>query len=126
MIVDDQPDVAESLALVLEQWGHEVLAVRDGRTALDRLGLFKPDIVVLDLGMPAMDGLQVAGELRAKRLSARPTLIALSGFGDDDRRRSALDAGFDHYLVKPPDFGVFRKLIEDPAARGRASAPEPA
>lgn len=100
LVVDDNPDVAESLRLLLNALGHEVWSVADGPSALETVERLVPELVFLDLGLPGMDGYAVARQLRA-RSGHQPYLVALTGYGQDiDRRRSA-EAGFDRHLLKP-------------------------
>ncbi|MGZ8272712.1 MAG: PAS domain S-box protein [Burkholderiaceae bacterium] len=101
LIVDDNRDAADTLAALLDVMGQDVRVAYDGRTALKDAEEFKPTLVLLDIGMPTMDGYEVAAGLRALQLDSRPVLVALTGFGQaSDRQRSA-QAGFDLHVVKP-------------------------
>jgi two-component system, OmpR family, response regulator len=101
LVVDDHRDTADALARVLEAYGHLALPVHSGQSALAAVETFQPDVVLLDLGMPVMDGLEVARRLRARPELRDLILVAATGHGElDDRQRSLL-AGFDHHLVKP-------------------------
>ena len=101
LIVDDNVDAAESLAIVLRMKGHGVRTAHDGAQALALAATEQPDIVLLDLGMPEMDGLAVARELRARPDGTRMRIIALTGWGQDSDRERTRAAGFDEHLVKP-------------------------
>jgi CheY-like chemotaxis protein len=99
--VDDNRDSADSLATLLRLIGNDVRTAYDGRQALEAVAAYQPDLVLLDIGLPGMDGYAVARALRAGHSDSRIRLVALTGYGrDEDRRRSA-EAGFDHHLVKP-------------------------
>ncbi|MGQ0622722.1 MAG: hybrid sensor histidine kinase/response regulator [Panacagrimonas sp.] len=123
LVADDNPDSAESLAALLDIWGHEVMIARDGVEALECAAAFKPDVMVLDLGMPRRDGLDTAREVRAQPWGGEVTLIALSGWGQPADRERTRAAGFDHHLVKPVDGTRLEKLIE--AGTSRPGREEP-
>ncbi len=111
LVVDDNRDAAESLGMLLRIFGAEVAVVHDGRAALRAFDARQPVIVFLDLGMPDMDGYEVARQLRQKH-GARPiTLIALTGWGQDKDRVSTAAAGFDHHLIKPVDVATLKVLL---------------
>jgi PAS domain S-box-containing protein len=103
LVVDDNRDAAESLRELLKISGHEVKVVSDGAAALTGLDDFRADLVLLDIGLPRMDGFMVAHAIRARfaNLAARPRLFALTGHGREEDRKSALRSGFDGYLTKP-------------------------
>jgi CheY-like chemotaxis protein/two-component sensor histidine kinase len=103
LIVDDNRDAADSLALMLSLSGHETHAIYDGAAALELAARFMPDVVLLDIGMPELNGYEVAERLRRLPWGHRVVLIALTGWGQDEDRRRALAAGFDHHLTKPVD-----------------------
>ena len=113
MIVDDNRDAAEMLGALLEALGAIVQVVYSGRAALDMLDRFDPDAVLLDIGMPEMDGYEVARRLRAQPDRADTLLIALTGWGQDQDQENAKAAGFNHHLVKPPDIDRLRELLID-------------
>jgi signal transduction histidine kinase len=111
LVVDDNLDAARSLGLLLELMGVEVNVVNDGPAALAALSTFRPTLVLLDIGMPGMDGYEVARRIRSRDDGRDLKLIALTGWGQaDDRERSHL-AGFDHHLLKPADMSVLKSLI---------------
>jgi signal transduction histidine kinase/ActR/RegA family two-component response regulator len=111
LIIDDNTDAAETLGELLTALGATVSVVHSGRAALAMLQVFDPDSVVVDIGMPEMDGYEVAQRIRASTRHRRVLLIALTGWGQaHDHRRSAA-AGFDHHIVKPPDIERLRQLL---------------
>jgi PAS domain S-box-containing protein len=118
LVVDDNVDAAEMLGQLLTLSGHEVSLAHDGPAALAAAAAAPLDLVLLDIGLPGMDGYAVAAQLRA---TGHPgtALVALSGYGREDDIRRALDAGFDHHLVKPIDFAQLRQLVLE--VRGRRS-----
>ena len=103
LIADDNQDALESLALMLRMEGHEVTCASDGEEALALAGQRKPEIVVLDVGMPKLDGCEVARRIRAESWGRGAILVALTGWGQDVDRRRSREAGFDMHLVKPVD-----------------------
>jgi CheY-like chemotaxis protein len=121
LVVDDNVDAADSLGIMLSYAGHELRVAYSGRDALTAAEEFNPDIVILDLGMPGMDGYAVARALRANPRFHATRLIALSGYGQlEDRRRTA-EAGFDEHLVKPVVFEALSAALVSPGLRSRAS-----
>jgi CheY-like chemotaxis protein len=102
MAVDDNKDAALLLSLLLETSGYETLIEHDPYRALERIRNEMPDVCLLDIGLPGMDGRELARQIRSIK-GAQPLLIAITGYGQDDSRESAREAGFDHYLVKPVD-----------------------
>jgi signal transduction histidine kinase len=118
LVVDDNLDSAESLGLLLETLGADVQVAHDGPSALELFSASHPSIVLLDIGMPDMDGYEVARTLRARYPATRSTLVALTGWGQEEDRRRARDAGFDHHLVKPAQMEALQRLL---ASIGRRS-----
>ncbi len=104
LVVDDNVDTARSLALLLRGSGHSVEVAHDGYAALDAARSFRPETIILDLGLPGLDGYQVAEQLRADNNFRQTRLIALSGYGQADDRRRSNEVGFDQHLVKPVDY----------------------
>ena len=105
--------------------GHEVRLAHDGPEALVEAAAFDPEVVLLDIGLPTMDGYEVARRLRADPATAGAALIALTGWGQQDDRRRSREAGFDHHLVKPVDHDVLEQLLAGlgaPAVDGRAGS----
>lgn len=113
LIVDDNHDAALSLAMVLRLQGHEVRVAHDGPTALDTATKFQPDVIFLDIGMPGMDGYEVARRVRKTAGIEKTVLAALTGWGQQEDRRRSAEAGFDHHLVKPPEPSLIEKLLAD-------------
>jgi len=111
LIVDDNADGARSLSMLLEMGGHEVRTCYDGPAALTEAELFCPEVVLLDIGLPGMDGFEVARRLRAREASPRPLLVALTGYGQAEDVRRSREAGFDHHLVKPADPAALTALL---------------
>jgi signal transduction histidine kinase len=101
LIVDDNADSAETLAVLLRMWDHQVQSATDGPGALEAAKTFQPELVFLDIGLPGMDGYEVARRLRDHAELRNVVLVAMTGYGQDDARHQAQQAGFDHYLVKP-------------------------
>jgi len=112
LVVDDNRDSAASLADLLRLWGHDVELAHDGPEALLRAERVKPEVVLLDIGLPGMDGYRVAQRLRSELGLPGMVLIALTGFGQHEDRRRAFEAGFDHHLTKPVHPPALRKMIE--------------
>jgi len=118
LVVDDNVDAAESTAAFLRLEGHEVKAVHDGLQALASLKVFDPHVVVLDIGLPGLDGYAVARQLRSRGDTSHVLLIALTGYGQKEDRSRAAEAGFDYHFVKPADPRDIQVAIE----RGRNTA----
>ena len=112
LIVDDNRDSAQTMAALLQAWGHEVQTAYDGPAAVSAAGDFRPEAIFLDLGLPGMNGYDVAKHLRAASELAPAMLVAFTGYGQDEDRRRVLDAGFDHHLVKPVDPALLEKIID--------------
>jgi CheY-like chemotaxis protein/two-component sensor histidine kinase len=112
LVVDDSVDTAESLAMILRLLGHEVTVAHTGTKALETAQAIRPDVVLLDIGLPGMDGFQVAERMRQNPDLANTRLIAISGYGQEsDHQRSKL-AGFDRHLVKPVDPASLQDLLK--------------
>ncbi|HST00373.1 MAG TPA: ATP-binding protein, partial [Usitatibacter sp.] len=111
LVVDDNKDAADSLGMLLEFLGAEVRVVHDGFAALDALESFQPAVVLLDLGMPGMNGLEVARRMREDPRVKGATLVALTGWGQREDRRRTSEAGFDYHLVKPADLGTLQSIL---------------
>jgi CheY-like chemotaxis protein len=112
LVVDDNVDAAESLADLLRDGGYDVAIAHDGAAALAKARETAFDFVFLDIALPnGLDGYEVARRMRGDHRLRNVTLIALTGFGQEEDRRRAVDAGFDHYLVKPADPAAVRRLL---------------
>ncbi len=119
LVVDDNRDGSNSLALLLKMRGHEVQVAHDGATALVTALAMRPEVVLLDIGLPDLDGYEVARRLRNEAGTKEALLVALTGYGQEDDRRRSREAGFDHHLVKPVDFDDVQALL----AAGEMLAP---
>ena len=124
LIVDDNRDGAQGLAMMLDLGGHEVRTAADGREALEIAEEFKPQVVLLDIGMPGIDGYETARRLRARPWARATLLWAQTGWGQEDDKRRARDAGFDRHLVKPIDPDELNRLMDEvcKAASGAGQA----
>jgi len=112
LIVEDQVDVAESLAELLRMLGYQIRVASSGEAALTQVDVCLPDVVLLDIGLPGMNGWEVAREIRNRATKRQPVVVAVTGFGlDADKWRSA-DAGVDLHLVKPVAPALLTKLLE--------------
>ena len=118
LVVDDNRDVAESLGMFLEELGAEVRLAHDGPSAIAAFEASDPAAVLLDIGMPHMDGYEVARTLRARFPERRAVLVALTGWGQEEDRRRARESGFDHHLVKPADVEALQRLLSEIQRRG--------
>jgi CheY-like chemotaxis protein len=120
LVVDDNEDAAVMLAEALQAWGHATRVAHDGPTALRMAEAFNPDIAFLDIGLPVMDGYELAGRLRTLPGLAGIRLIAVTGYGQQSDREKSGAAGFSHHLVKPVDFAVVDSVVngESSSARG--------
>jgi CheY-like chemotaxis protein len=113
LLVDDNEDAAKSLAMLLQHEGHEVFTAYSGPDALSAVEQLKPEFVLLDIGLPKMDGYEVARRLRSEYASACPRLIALTGYGQSDDRARALAVGFSGHLTKPVDQQLLQRMLSD-------------
>jgi PAS domain S-box-containing protein len=111
LVVEDDPDSAQSLAMLLQIWGHSVEIASDGHKALDAARMFEPEIVLLDIGIPGLDGYEVAERLRAEH-GATLKVVALTGYGREDDRKRSREAGFDRHLTKPLEPPRLREMLE--------------
>ena len=118
LIVDDNDDVRQSLLPLVRSWGHEVAAAADGPSAITLAEEFGPQTALVDIGMPGMNGYQLARHFRAVPRYANLQLVAMTGFGREEDRKAALAAGFDIHLVKPIDFNELEALLGNGALKG--------
>jgi PAS domain S-box-containing protein len=116
LVVDDNIDAAESLTLLLQSAGHETLMAHDGIEAVEAAAAFHPDMVLLDIGLPRLNGYEAARRIRAQPENDSLVLAALTGWGQDEDKRQSLEAGFDLHLTKPVDPVLVLELAENPAA----------
>jgi PAS domain S-box-containing protein len=112
LVVDDNKDSADSLAMLLELTGHEVFVANDGHSALKAVELRRPDVVLLDIGLPSLNGHDVCRWIRQQPWGKTTVIIALTGWGQEEDRRRSQEAGFDGHLVKPVDHGHLLALLE--------------
>jgi CheY-like chemotaxis protein len=112
-VIDDNVDAAESIALLLESDGHVARVAHDGPAALIAARTLSPELVLLDLGLPGMNGYQVAELLRADPACAQSLFVALTGFGREEDRRRSTDAGFRAHLTKPVEYAELGALVRD-------------
>jgi DNA-binding response OmpR family regulator len=111
LIVEDHADTARSLATVVQLWGHQAQVAPNGEAALVAGAATPPEVVLLDIGLPGMNGWDVAKRLRAMALTPRPVIIAISGYGRDTDRLQSYEAGIDNHLTKPVDPAFLQELL---------------
>jgi PAS domain S-box-containing protein len=120
LVVDDNVDSAESMAVLLRLYGHDVRLAHDGEGALEAALAFRPDVMFLDIDLPKMDGYEVARRLRLEPAMGGMTLVAMTGYGQEEERRRTREAGFHSHLVKPVDFDMLQELLSSlPANQSR-------
>jgi CheY-like chemotaxis protein len=118
LVVDDHVDAGETMTMLLRAAGHDVRLVHRGPDALEEAGRFHPSVVLLDIGLPGMDGYEVARRMRQQFAQDPVLLVAISGYGQDEHRREAREAGFDHFFTKPVSIKVLREFLANPTSRG--------
>ena len=109
--MDDNADAAESIAMLLGLQGHETRVALSGREALEAVEVFRPDVALLDLGLPTLDGYELAARLRAMPQLPGLRLVALTGYGRSEDRQRTRAAGFDEHLVKPVDLPALMRAL---------------
>ena len=114
LFVDDNPDVADSLAMLLRAIGYAVTTAHDGLEGVEAAAHERPDLVLLDLGMPKLDGYGACRHIRARPWGRDMRIVALTGWGQEDDRRRIMEAGFDQHLVKPVELPVLLALLAEP------------
>jgi len=112
LVVDDNRDSAETLSMLLELMGNEISVAYDGEQALVIANEVKPDVVLLDIGLPMMNGYEVARRIRQEPWGGNPILVAITGWGQTEDKDLSRESGFDHHLVKPVDHDHLLKLIQ--------------
>ncbi len=117
LVVDDNQDAANSLATLLRMKGHDVRTAYDGVGAVDVAALYKPDVILLDVGLPRLNGFDAARRIRESEHGKDVILIALTGWGHAEDRRRSKEAGFDHHLVKPADPQVLDSVLDSLSCR---------
>lgn len=119
LVADDNIDAASSLGMLLEMMGHEVCIVHDGTEAVERAATFRPDIILLDLGMPQLNGYEACARIREQPSDKMTLIVALTGWTQEDKKQRSQQAGFDFHLIKPVELPALEKLLRDyPANRG--------
>ena len=113
LIVDDNRDAAESLAMLLDIAGHATHVAHDGLAAIEAAEAFRPQVVLLDIGLPKLSGHDAARRIRQQPWGRDMLLVALTGWGQDDDRRKSMETGFDHHLVKPIDLESLNAVLAD-------------
>ena len=113
MVVDDNADAAEMLAMLIEALGHQVVVEHHPNRALERAPIETPEVFLLDIGLPDMDGNEMARRLRMHPETTKAILIAVTGYGQEQDRDAALNAGFDHYFSKPIDSAKLASLLAE-------------
>jgi PAS domain S-box-containing protein len=114
LVVDDNRDAAKSLEMLLKFMGYDIHVALDGADALAKAQAFHPDVVLLDIGLPGMDGFEVARRLRQELGMREALLVAMTGYGQEEDRRHSQEAGFNAHLVKPVDLAALRSLLSEP------------
>jgi CheY-like chemotaxis protein len=112
LVVDDNLDSADTMAELVRIWGYEVRTAHDGPAALECARSFRPNVVLLDVGLPGMDGYELARRLRAEGLAGN-LLVSVTGYGQEEDRRKAEEAGFDHHLTKPVNPETLQRLVAE-------------
>jgi CheY-like chemotaxis protein len=112
LVVDDNIDAAKILAMWLDAVGHDVVTENESTKALTLVESIRPDLCLIDIGMPEMDGNELARRLSSQERRNQMTLVAVTGYGQDQDRQTALNAGFDHHLVKPVDLAKLSELLD--------------
>ena len=113
LVADDNRDSAESLGMLLRLMGNDVRIVYDGVEAVSEAEAFRPDVILLDIGMPKLDGYEAARRIREQPWSEDALLVALTGWGNEEDKRKASEAGFDRHFTKPIDPEELRRLLTD-------------
>jgi signal transduction histidine kinase/ActR/RegA family two-component response regulator len=126
MVVDDNADLVATMTALLKLAGHDVCACNDGPSAIDAALEYQPEVILIDIGLPGMNGYEVAARLRQMPNFEQATLVAITGYGQADDRRRAREAGFDHHLTKPVFFEHLQEVLSYPHRPARAGAPSSA
>jgi len=111
LVVDDNVDSVDSLAMLLRMMGHEVETASDGASGLVKAAAFRPDVAILDIGLPKVNGYELAKQIRQQEWSANVVLVALTGWGQEQHRRRSEESGFNYHLTKPVEFDVLQEIL---------------
>ena len=111
LVVDDNVDTVTTLALLVKESGHDVRTAYDGSAVLEAALDYRPNVVLLDIGLPGLNGFEVAKRLRQQPALQNAVLVAMTGYGQESDRQRSQEAGFDHHLVKPGDFGKVLQIL---------------
>jgi two-component system CheB/CheR fusion protein len=111
LLVEDNEDAGDTLRMVLDSLGYEVHLVRDGESAVETAGGLRPHVVLMDIGLPGMNGYEAARKIRAGSLGRKVLMIALTGRGRTNDLEQSAAAGIDHHLVKPLDFEALKRIL---------------
>jgi CheY-like chemotaxis protein len=125
LVVEDDSDTAEAILTLLVHWGHEVWTARDGGTGIDLAARFRPDVALLDLSLPEVDGFEVARQIRQLPGGGATVLVAATGYDSRAVRLAAGEVGFDHFLTKPFDLRTLRAILTAWGARTGMPADSP-
>jgi CheY-like chemotaxis protein len=117
LVVEDWPDTAQTTQLLLELWGYDCAVARDGPAALAAAAALRPEVVLLDIGLPGLNGYEVARRLREHPATAAAFLVAVTGHGQEHEVRRCWEAGFDRHFLKPVDLRELRHLLAAQATR---------
>jgi CheY-like chemotaxis protein len=116
VLIEDNPDIREPMEELLRDLGHDVATASDGGSGAELILRLKPDVAVVDVGLPVMNGYEVAERVRSRLGPDGPRLVAMTGFGQESDRLRARQAGFDAHLVKPADIEAIRRVLSDEAS----------
>jgi CheY-like chemotaxis protein len=122
LVVDDIEDLADSLALLLRRMGHDVHVAYNGRTALDAFETLRPELALVDIGLPELNGYEVARRIRKQPWGRRIHLVALTGWGQPEDKSDAMEAGFNRHMTKPISYAELEQLTADVAKKSSAAA----
>ena len=117
LVVDDNKDSAQTLAMMLKIMGNDIRTAHDGLEAVEKAQEYLPNVILLDLGMPKLNGYDVCRRIREQTWGLNMVIIALTGWGQAEDRQRTKEAGFDHHLVKPVDVAKLKELLDEAAKR---------
>ena len=117
LVVDDNVDAADSVAMLLKLFGHDVRCAYDGHSALTVAREYRPDVILLDIGLPGLDGYEVAKGVRSTDELRETRIVAVTGYGQEEHRNLSQTSGFDHHLIKPVDPVALQSLVADATDR---------